>query len=217
MIVEPFQLPRWAAPLETVCAAIAALLAPHAEVALHDLASDTIVGLWNPFPGRAVGDPSLLDELPASWRERPVQGPYRKVLADGSELSAVSAVVRDTRGRAQGLVCVNLDRGPLIELARLLAQVAAPVVEPPPELFARDWREQIALTVDMWCREQLIDRRQLTREQRGWLVAVLEERGLFATRRAADHAARALGVSRATVYALLKEVRGERQLAGVSP
>ncbi|MGH2805191.1 MAG: helix-turn-helix domain-containing protein, partial [Thermoleophilaceae bacterium] len=31
---------------------------------------------------------------------------------------------------------------------------------------------------------------------------------LFATRHAAEHAARSLGVSRASVYALLREVRG---------
>lgn len=211
------EVPRWAIPLQSPCAAIAALLSPHAEVALHDLASDRIVGLWNPFPGRSVGDASLLDELPASWQERAVQGPYRKVLADGRELSSISAVVRDGRGRDRGLLCVNLDRGPLLDLAGALASVAAPVEEPPGELFTRDWREQISLTVDSLCRERLLDRRRLTRPQRRDLVGILDERGLFATRNAADHAARALGVSRATVYALLKEVRGERELARVSP
>ncbi len=209
-------LPPWAVPLQPACEAIAVLLSPHAEVALHDLASDRIVGLWNPFSGRSVGDLSLLDELPDSWRERPVQGPYRKVLADGRELGSVSAVVRDGRGIARGLVCVNLDRGPLLELAGALARVAAPVEEPPAELFSRDWREQIALTVDAYCREQLLDRRRLTREQRRDLVGMLDERGLFATRNAADHAARALGVSRATVYTLLREGRGERELARLS-
>jgi D-arginine utilization repressor len=211
------ELPPWAVPLEAACEAIAILLSPHAEVALHDMGSDRIVGLWNPFPGRSAGDPSLVDELPDSWRERPVYGPYRKVLADGRELSSISAVIRDRRGAGKGLLCINLDRSPLLELADAVLRVAAPLDEPPTELFARDWREQIARTVDECCRERMLDRRRLSRDERRDLVATLDERGLFATRSAADHAARAVGVSRATVYALLKEVRREREPAQVSP
>jgi predicted transcriptional regulator YheO len=206
-------LPEWATHVQTVCAAIAALLHPHAEVALHELDSDTIVGLWNPLSGRRVGDPSLLEELPESWQEQPVQGPYRKVLADGRELSAVSAVVNDGRGKPKGLLCINLDRTPLLDLAALLTGVAAPVQAQPAELFARDWREQIALAVDELCRAQGLDRRRLTRADRLALVEQLDERGLFATRNAAEHAGRVLGVSRATVYTLLREGRGERDAA----
>jgi predicted transcriptional regulator YheO len=206
-------LPGWVGPVQTVCAAIAALLHPHAEVALHDLDTDTIVGLWNPLSGRRVGEPSLLEELPESWQQRPVQGPYRKLLADGRELSAVSAVVRDAIGKPRGLLCINLDRTPLLDVAALLAGVAAPVQAPPAELFARDWREQIALAVDEFCREHELDRRRLTRADRRALVAQLDQRGLFATRNAAEHAGRALGVSRATVYTLLKEARHERDAA----
>jgi predicted transcriptional regulator YheO len=39
------------------------------------------------------------------------------------------------------------------------------------------------------------------------VVAALDGQGLFATRGAAEHAGRALGVSRATIYALLREAR----------
>jgi D-arginine utilization repressor len=210
---SPSELPAWAAPLETTCQAIVSLLAPHAEVALHDLGTDEIVALWNPISGRAVGDPSLIEELPTAWSERPVQGPYRKVLADGRELSSVSAVIRDGRGRPKGLLCVNLDRSPMLDAIQLLAQLAAPLHSPPAELFSRDWREQIATFIEARCRELMLDRRRMSRDQRRQLVAELDDRGLFATRNAADHAARALGVSRATVYTLLKEVRGEREPA----
>jgi D-arginine utilization repressor len=209
------QLPDWAVPVESAAAAIAALLHPHAEVALHDLATDTIVGLWNGFGGRQVGDPALLSELPESWRERPVQGPYAKVRADGTQLSSVSAVIRDAGGMARGLLCVNLDRTPLLELAEVIGRIAAPAEPAPPELFERDWREQIAITVDEHCRALGIDRRRLGRAQRAALVGELDRRGLFATRNAAQHAGKALGVSRATVYALLKEVRRDHEPAAV--
>ncbi len=203
----------WAAPLQAACAAVAALLHPYGEVVLHDLKADTVVGLWSPWPGREVGERSLLEELPESWHERPVQGPYRKVSVDGRELSSVSAVIHDADGLARGLLCVNLDRAPLLDVAGMLSRAFAPVQDPPPELFERDWREQIALTVDECCRRLGLDRGGLGRVDRRAVVRELDDRGLFATRNAAEHAARALGVSRTTVYDVLKEVRHERDAA----
>lgn len=199
--------PVWLEPLRSVCAALAALLQPHAEVVVHDIASDRILAIWNPFSGRREGDPSLLDELPEADGEWTVFGPYAKVLPDGRELSAVSAVVCDDGGRPAGLVCVNLDRSPLLDAAKLLQALAAPVADRPPELFARDWREQIALVIDEQCRALGASRARLSRDERLQVVRALDERGLFATRHAAHHAASALGVSRALVYSLLKEAR----------
>lgn len=198
---------RWTDTVAPVCAAVAALLHPHGEVVLHDLATDTIVGLWNPVSGRAIGDPSLLEELPERWERVPVQGPYAKVLADGRPISAVSAVVADADGVARGLLCVNLDRSPLEGAVELLRAFAAPVAPRPPELFARDWRERIALVVDEECRARDVARERLGRDGRREVVAAIDAQGLFATRGAAEHAAHALGVSRATVYALLREAR----------
>ncbi len=92
-------------------------------------------------------------------------------------------------------------------MIELLSRFAAPAQERPPELFDRDWREQIALLVDSECGARQLRRDRLTREQRLALVRHIDERGLFATRNAAAHAARALGMSRTTIYALLKEAR----------
>ena len=64
MSVIQIDAPAWLRPLETTCAAVAALLHPHAEVVAHDVERDVIVGMWNGFSGRAVGDPSLIDDLP---------------------------------------------------------------------------------------------------------------------------------------------------------
>ena len=197
----------WLKTIEPACAAIAALLHPHAEVVVHELATDTIVAIWNPFSGRAVGDPSLLQELPAHWSEQPVQGPYPKVELDGRALSAVSAVVSDASGTPRGLLCVNLDRTPFDDAARMLGALFAPTAAQPPELFERDWRDQIAAGVAEYCAELALPRERLTRAQRLELLRRLEQAGLFATRNAADHTATALGISRATVYSMLKEIR----------
>jgi len=79
-------------------AAFAALLYPHAEVVVHELGADRIVALWNPFSGRAVGDPSLAGRsCPRTGGEQPMQGPYPKVELDGRPMSAVSANRAPTR------------------------------------------------------------------------------------------------------------------------
>jgi YheO-like PAS domain len=95
--------PAWLRPHAPVCEAIAALLAPHAEVAVHDLSTERIVALWNPISGRAVGDDSLIDELPGDPSSAPVIGPYPKVLPDGRGCASVSAVLTDESGRPRGL------------------------------------------------------------------------------------------------------------------
>jgi predicted transcriptional regulator YheO len=199
--------PNWLEPHLPVCEAIVALFAPLAEVAVHDIRRDRIVGLWNPISGRKVGDRSLIDELPPYAEDARVVGPYPKVLADGRAITSVSVVLHNAKGVARGLLCINFDRSPLDGTIDLLVRFAAAVEDRPPELFDRDWREQILLVVDEECRSRSLRRDRLTRDQRLDLVRVLDERGLFSTRNAAAHAGRALGVSRTTVYALLKEAR----------
>jgi len=201
------ECPNWLLPHLATCEAIVTLFHPFAEVAVHDIRRDRIVALWNPISERVVGDASLLDELPEHPEDARVIGSYPKVLADGRAVTSVSVVLCNARGARRGLLCINFDRSPLDGTIDFLTRFAAPVQERPPELFDRDWREQIALLVDAECRVRQLRRDRLTREQRLGLVKLMDERGLFATRNAAAHAARAVGASRATIYALLKEAR----------
>lgn len=200
-------LPNWLEPHIPVCEAVVALFHPLAEVAVHDIRRDRIVAIWNPITERTVGDRSFIDELPDYPDDERVVGPYPTVLADGRAITSVSVVICNAKGAKRGLLCINFDRSPLDGTIELLTRFGAAVDERPPELFDRDWREQILLVVDEECRSRRLRRDRLTREQRLDLVRVLDERGLFSTRNAAPHAARALGVSRTTVYVLLKEAR----------
>jgi D-arginine utilization repressor len=199
--------PNWLEPHLPVCEAVVALFAPYAEVAVHDVRRDRIVGIWNPISGRKVGDRSLIDELPPHPEAARVIGPYPKVLADGRAVTSVSVVLHNGKGAPRGLLCINVDRSPFDSMIDVLVRFAAPVEDRPAELFDKDWREQILLVVDDECRSRRLRRDRLTRIHRLELIRVLDDRGLFSTRNAAAHAARALGVSRTTVYALLKETR----------
>jgi len=199
--------PAWLELHLPLCEAIVALFHPFVEVAVHDIRRERIVALWNPLSERKVGDRSLVDELPESSDEARVIGPYPQVLADGRTITSVSVVLHNAKGAKRGLLCINFDRSPLDGTIDLLSRFGAPMRERPAELFDRDWREQIALLVDDECRTRRLRRDRLTRAQRLALVRLMDERGLFSTRHAAGHAARAVGVSRTTIYALLKEAR----------
>jgi predicted transcriptional regulator YheO len=190
-----------------VCEAIVALFAPYAEVAVHDIRRDRIVGIWNPISERRLGDRPPVGELPPHPEDARVIGPYPKVLADGRAVTSVGVVLHNAKGAPRGLLCISVDRSVFDGMIDVLVRFAAPVEDRPADLVDKDWREQILLVVDEECRSRHLRRDRLTRTLRLELVRVLDDRGLFATRNAAAHAAGALGVSRTTVYALLKEAR----------
>jgi D-arginine utilization repressor len=183
--------------------AVVALLHPSAEVVLHDVRRDRIAAIWNPFSGRKVGQAALLGELPEHDRSTNVVGPYEKVGTDGHRITSVSVYVAD----GAGLICINLDRHPLDTAIDALSKFAAAIAPRPQELFEHDWREEISVMVDDWCRRQQLNREHLTREQRIVLITELDAKGLFAMRSASQFVARAVGVSRSTLYTLLQEAR----------
>ncbi|GAB3885815.1 PAS domain-containing protein [Kibdelosporangium lantanae] len=191
--------------LAPVCEAIARLLAPHAEVVLHDPATDTIVGIWNPLSGRTVGDPSLLSELPPL--DSAVYGPYPKSLPDGRALSSVSAVLRDASGRPEAVLCVNVDRTAFDMAARVLAGFAAPVTGQPQALFERDWTETLNSIVGAYVRSRGVPVERLDRAGRLELLAELDKAGVFSHRRSVPVVGQAMRISRSAVYQLLAESR----------
>jgi predicted transcriptional regulator YheO len=197
-------------PYVPVAASISALLHPHGEVVLHDLTSGTIAGIWNAMSGRRAGDPSLLDDAPADYAASPVLGPYDKTGPSGARLKSVTAVLPGAQPGAApvGLLCINLDVSQLDQAAQLLAAFVAPRQEPPAALFRRDWRETAQAKLHAWLKTRGLSAKALTREERIELIAALDADGLFEARRAVEHVAEMIGISRAAAYGYLGEARG---------
>lgn len=195
---------RWS----PVCEVISRLLSPHAEVVLHDPVTDSVLRIWNALSDRAPGDPSLLGELndlvPVGTD---AYGPYPKSLPDGRRLSAVSAVIRDSEGRAEAVLCVNLDRTKFDDAANLLSGFAAPVSGQPRLLFDRDWRETLNDLVGQFVRDHGVPVERLDKAQRLQLLSLLEDAGIFTHRGAMPVVARALRISRSAAYQLLADTR----------
>ena len=192
-----------------LCDAIALLLQPQAEVVLHDLATETVAHIANPFSHREVGEPSLLHEI--DFRpDVALIGPYEKVNFDGRRLKSVSAVLRED-GRAVGVICINLDVTHLqsaIELLTALTRVP-PGAGQPAMLFQEDWHERINQYVHAWTARNGVVITDLSRAQKLQLVGELAADGAFGGKHAASYVSRVLQMSRASVYNYLRAAKGE--------
>ena len=188
-----------------VCDAIALLFQPYAEVVLHDLSTETVVHLSNPFSKRELGEPSLLHEIDFKPSDV-IIGPYEKVNWDGRRIKSVSAVLR-AGSKSVGILCINVDVSHFHAVMQTLtALVAVPQsAEKPASLFKEDWHERINEYIQSWTRERGLSIAELTRLQKQQLVADLAGDGAFGGRNAAAYISRILGLGRATVYNYLRK------------
>jgi predicted transcriptional regulator YheO len=192
-----------------VAEAVAALLNPHAEVVIHDVASDRIVRIWNAFSKRQPGDASYLGHDPDLLAEADLYGPYEKANQDGSRAKSVSANLKSPDGRRLGFLCINLDLSKIDAAVALLSAFGMPASAAPEPLFRHDWRERINLEIRDFLTTNGTSLQALDRSDRIALLSALDAKGLFETRNAAPFIAQSLGISRASVYGLLSVARGD--------
>jgi D-arginine utilization repressor len=188
--------------------AIARLLAPHAEVVLHDLAKGTIFYIANCFSKRRSGDSSLT-ELANLDLSQPVIGPYAKTNWDGRRLKSVSAVILGRRNKPIGLLCINQDIEAFSQAAEQLASLVAmpagaPIVT---TMFPGDWREAINDQIGAFLKERGVTLAGLSADDLNALLGALSRGGMFQIRHTVNYVASILGISRATLYQRLKFVR----------
>ena len=180
---------------------LAALFKPFVEAVVHDLDTDSVAHVANPFSPREIGDPSDMRDVVLAPDAR-VIGPYEKTNWDGRRIKSVSIVLRDEAGRPVGMLCVNADVTEFEGVRRML-QAFLGTVEPRSEAEARfqdDWHERINRFVAAWTAERATTLDRLDREGRRALIEALHGSGGFEGRRAPAYVAKMLGVSRATIY-----------------
>lgn len=189
---------------------IARLLPGQAEVALHDLRTGKIAAIEGNISNRAVGDDSLVetDGLEVDVDDGDIIGPYAQTNWDGEVLRSFTAVVRDADGQPNGLICVNMRTAAFSAAANLLAAFGE--IEQAPRskaLFAQDWREAANRLIAETLAERGVTLVSARRDDKVALVAALDQAGILEMRGSPDYAAKALGVSRASIYNLLKDAR----------
>lgn len=181
---------------------ISLLFHPHVEVVIHDLKTGLIAAIYNNFSKRKVGDESLLDQI----EEFPDVFPaYIKTNWNGKTIKSVSSTLRDSKGKAIGLLCMNLDISKWEELSHFLesfTHIAAK--KQPAALFKDDWREKINAYVSTYVAKEKTTLKHLSKEKKKALVLELYSNGAFTAKNAASYIADVLDLSRASVYNYLK-------------
>ncbi len=189
---------------------IAVLFTPSAEVVIHELASDSIYYIANPVSGRKPGDTSLLglndNDLSS---EDSLIGPYDKAGEKGQRIRSVTAILRNSKGCAEGLLCINLDFSVYEQAIDLLKNLISPASanKHPELLFQNDWRDQIKFEIRAFLQENGLTIDNLRPAQRKKLLSRLDAKGLFYAKKSIEKLAEQLGISRATAYKDLQHIR----------
>ena len=187
---------------------LAALLHPHVEVVLHDLATQRVVYIANNLSKRALGDDSALDDIEFDPAEA-LMGPYEKTNWDGRRIRSVSVVARDQRRHPIGMICINVDLS-AYDRARLALDLlldGAPMSLKPDKLFRDDWQERINTFLQTWLKHRNLALPHLDRLQKRELVQALYSEGAFNGKSAPNYVAKVLSLSRATIFNYLKAIK----------
>lgn len=185
---------------------VAMLFSPHVEAVIHDLRTQKIRAIFNPFSLREVGDDSLLDENDV-YDDVDIIGPYEKRNHDGTLSRSSSLVIRDQEGVVVGLLCLNYNLGTLEALERLIhSLLKGNLVErvAPESFFKNDWRETIHEDLAAFYQEHHISEAFFSNGLKRAFVQQLYQKGIFDARGSLPYVAKILKLSRPTLYTYLK-------------
>ncbi|MET0288709.1 MAG: PAS domain-containing protein [Pseudoxanthomonas sp.] len=197
------------APYFAVADAIATLFKPHVEVVLHDLRTMKIAHIANPITKRKSGDSSSMDRFPEETLEQPVIGPYRKTGPDGRNMRSVTAVLRDEQAHVHGMLCINFDVSMLERVQDSLGAFAFLPASPEPQTFFHDsWRQALEQIVCLHETATGMSAMALDASGRRALIMQIRDARILDIRNAAPAVASRLGISRASLYKYLKDIRG---------
>lgn len=193
-----------------LCKAISLLLPNQLEVVIHDLGSGKIAHIENPYSNRTVGDDSLIDEdeLTTEIDNKAIIGPYSKSTPEGESTKSITSVLRDDEGVATHLLCINMKTGLLAQSAKLLASlIDIESEQQSPALMGSDWRENANQIIAKTLSELGMAMHATSKADKLKIVATLEANQIFQVRGSSDYVAKAFGISRASLYTLLRDVR----------
>ena len=184
--------------------AIATLLHPFAEVVLHDLQTGRIVRIWNSFTERQAGDLSKLKGAQDLFPENTnILGPYEKALSTLGRSKSITAGLRNGDGDLIGFLCINLDVTVLDKAGAMLAAFASSDLKRPEPIYRTDLQQHISYLVRDYSLRISKPVDNFSRQDRAELITIIDADGLFQARNAVMLVAKAMHISRASVYNIL--------------
>jgi predicted transcriptional regulator YheO len=228
--------PRLAAVIDMV-PSLAATIGRASEVVVHDLSKvpNSIVAIAGNLTGRAVGGP-MTDLLISAVSKGTTADliNYHTETADGRLMRSSTIFVRDADGVAIGCLCINIDVTSWADLADIAAWnlgtgsipgTHGDTAEVPADLGPRGNRPE-AFPSDMGeLREALVAKAiegvgvpvdLMQKQHKKRVVQALDADGFFLIKGSVSYLARALHVTRYSIYNYLNEIRGTER-AGTAP
>ena len=200
-----------------ITALITRLFPGQVEAVLHDLETGRIAAIEGGISNRVVGDESLLEteSLESDVDDSDIIGPYAQTNWDGEVLRSFTVVLRDVDRQPIGLICVNMRTAAFSAAADLLASLSAIDQAPRSKaLFAQDWREAANTVIAQTLAERRVTLVTAKRDDKVALIGALDRAGILEMRGSPEYAAKTLGMSRASIYNLLKDARREKNPIG---
>ena len=194
---------------EPLIKAVVELFHPFVEAAVHDLEKGELVAIYHNMSQRQVGEPSPLKELKVTTKDFPNYfTPYYKQNWDGRPLKCTSITIRDKKGKAVGLICINADVSFFQEGHRLLETFLniKDEAENPIEIFGGQFESQANAMIQEYLDEEHLLLPSLKRDQKKELVQHLFRKGIFNFKNAAPYIAKKLNTSRASIYNYIKQM-----------
>jgi len=205
------------AALRPVVDGIAATFGPVCEVVLHDYRrpEQSVVALAGAVTGRSVGGAmsQIGLRMVARGDEAADELNYVTRTDTGKLVKSSTMLLRDSSGAVFGALCVNVDVGAASEVHALLGALAGIGGGAPAEAPVTTFGDDIDSVVDV-----MLDAHRhqswalLDRAGRLDLFRSLDERGVFAVRRAIEQVAGRLGISRASAYSYLSQSRKQPRI-----
>lgn len=134
---------------------------------------------------------------------------YANAFPDGRPAKSTSIGLRNSQGVYVAAICLNLDVSIFNSVNAILQQLTA-VVQSAPQVADEGARSlsDIASVINTFAASCATAPRALSSEQRFQVIQLLKQQGYLQLRGAATMAAEALGISRVSVYNLLKRDAG---------
>ncbi len=215
----------WLLPLAR---AIVAIMGRRCEVVIHDLTGNapvnsTIIAVEGSVTGRQVGGPPtdyLLRRLRAGGDLAELQDydVYPGRTTDGRPLRSATVLLRDGTGRVMGALCINVEVTDLLMARTVLDDLCQGAVQrglqvSPGETLAKDLGQTFDSILEGALTEIAKPIAYMDKPDRVRLVGLIDKRGGFLLRGTPERLAKALGVSRYTVYNYLNESKQADPLA----
>ncbi|HBV40350.1 MAG TPA: hypothetical protein DEF05_11860 [Erwinia sp.] len=202
--------------MSAVMDALASVTGQHLEIVLHDLtqpASSVVKIINGHISGRQPGSPlqsapendlgflGLLEQKPTGENPQ-VFKDYRTTSVRGTALQSATVMFRDENHQPLVSLCFNADHSAL-ETAQTLLRQLLPASVPAEEISSLETRMNEIICSAM----PSSGIAGVSKKEKIAIVRTMQDKGLFIVRGGVEKAAKALGVTRYTIYNYLDEIK----------